>query len=163
MADPTFFVFRLELHCQVSGFRDQYVFSYTFIPALQEGAWYTCTFTGTLCDTRLFQFQGKIENLIKRYISALSSSFSPSLVHKWIFTAHDLIHPIFGQAADYDDMEPFTQDTKVLEDKIEDVSSDLQVDNTTKDEQNSPVWHVVRENPKVVFWCLFFAFSSVGW
>lgn len=60
-------------------------------------------------------------------------------------------------------MDRFAQDVKVLEDKIEDVSSDLQIDIAAKDEQNSSVWQVVRENPKVVFWCLFFAFSSVGW
>lgn len=60
-------------------------------------------------------------------------------------------------------MDRYVLDAKVVEDKIEDVSSDMQAETAAKDEQASSVWQVVRENPKVVFWCLFFAFSSVGW
>lgn len=60
-------------------------------------------------------------------------------------------------------MDQHESDLKVIESKVEDVSSDLQVESVAKDEQTCSVWQVVRDNPKVVFWCFFFAFSSVGW
>lgn len=60
-------------------------------------------------------------------------------------------------------MSSYESDQKVLDDKVEDVSSDLQVDSVVKEEHATTVWQVIRENPKVVFWCFFFAFSAMGW
>lgn len=60
-------------------------------------------------------------------------------------------------------MSDYESDRKVLDGKVEDVSFDLQAESAAKEEQRADVWQVIRENPKVVFWCFFFAFSSIGW
>lgn len=31
------------------------------------------------------------------------------------------------------------------------------------EERNLSVWQTIGANPKVVFWCAFFAFSAIGW
>lgn len=53
---------------------------------------------------------------------------------------------------------------KSLEGHVEEVnSSDLQCKEVMKEEQHETVLQVIRNDPLVVFWCFFFAFSTVGW
>lgn len=52
---------------------------------------------------------------------------------------------------------------KILDAKVEDVSSDHQAETAADEEHKQSVWTILRKDPKVVFWCLFFAFSAVGW
>ena len=33
----------------------------------------------------------------------------------------------------------------------------------TEEEHNLGVWQAISENKSVVFWCVFFAFSAIGW
>jgi len=47
--------------------------------------------------------------------------------------------------------------------KIEVVTVDLKARVATNEERRQSVWHTVKKDPRVVFWCLFFAFSAVGW
>lgn len=54
-------------------------------------------------------------------------------------------------------------DDKVVQGKIEVISHRERAQSTVQEEEGCSVWEVIRKNPKVVFWCLFFAFSSVGW
>lgn len=47
--------------------------------------------------------------------------------------------------------------------KVEDATIDLKARLGTKEEHKQSVWQVMKKDPRVVFWCLFFAFSAVGW
>jgi len=60
-------------------------------------------------------------------------------------------------------MDSTTEVSKTIEEKLEDVTSDHQAEVATAEEHKQSVWEVVRKDPRVVFWCLFFAFSAVGW
>jgi len=50
-----------------------------------------------------------------------------------------------------------------LDDKIEDTTIDLKATMAMNGEHRQSVWQVMVKEPRVVFWCLFFAFSAVGW
>lgn len=54
------------------------------------------------------------------------------------------------------EMESFDHKTEV-------VTVDLKARVATNEERRQSVWHTVKKDPRVVFWCLFFAFSAVGW
>ncbi len=45
----------------------------------------------------------------------------------------------------------------------EDTTVDLKAEVAAAEERRQSVWQVIRKDPRVVFWCLFFAFSAVGW
>lgn len=50
-----------------------------------------------------------------------------------------------------------------IDEKVEDVTTVIDATLAAEKEHNEGVWHVMRNSPLVVFWCLFFAFSAVGW
>lgn len=59
----------------------------------------------------------------------------------------------------YDDSHPKTSDTTIerVPPKLE------QAQLAAEEEHNLSVWRALTENKRVVFWCIFFAFSAVGW
>ena len=52
---------------------------------------------------------------------------------------------------------------RTFEDNAEDVTIDLKAEVAATEERRQSVWQAIRKEPCVVFWCLFFAFSAVGW
>lgn len=52
---------------------------------------------------------------------------------------------------------------RVFEDKYPDLTIDLKAEIAAIEEHKQSVRQVLEKNPRVVFWCLFFAFSAVGW
>lgn len=55
-------------------------------------------------------------------------------------------------------------ENKAIGSVIEDVPPKLeQAQLATEEEHNLSVWGALTQNKNVVFWCIFFAFSAVGW
>ena len=52
---------------------------------------------------------------------------------------------------------------KVADDVIEDVDLKQNAGMAAEEERTLSVWQTIAANPKVVFWCAFFAFSGIGW
>ena len=46
---------------------------------------------------------------------------------------------------------------------IEDIDLKRNASVAVEEERTLSVWQTIAANPKVVFWCAFFAFSGIGW
>ena len=60
-------------------------------------------------------------------------------------------------------MQEANGEIKFIDEKTEDLSSKQDADAAAAEELTGSVLQTLRHNPKVVFWCLFFAFSAIGW
>ena len=49
------------------------------------------------------------------------------------------------------------------DDHVEEILAKDQAIAATNLEHRESVWQILRKEPKVAFWCLFFAFSAIGW
>lgn len=55
-------------------------------------------------------------------------------------------------------------ENKAVGSVIEDVPPKIeQAQIAAEEEHNLSVWGALTRNKKVVFWCIFFAFSAIGW
>ena len=52
---------------------------------------------------------------------------------------------------------------KKTDEAIEDIDLKQNAGIAAEEERTLSVWQTIAANPKVVFWCAFFAFSGIGW